>query len=79
MEIAAEEQDFKKAMARVMQDDEMRKQGKSVSKLLTSIINSKRFMERFDEAEMLRQALAFVSSEVGHPVAVDDAYDPENK
>ncbi len=79
MEIASDEQDLKKAMARVMQDEAMRKRGKGASKLLTSIISNKRYMDRFDEAEILTQALGFISSEIGYPVQIDADYDPDGK
>ena len=79
MAVAAEEQDVKKAMARLMQSEEMRRQGKKVSKLLTSLLGSKQYLERMDEAEILTQAAVFISTEIGVPVYVDAPHDPESK
>jgi len=79
VEVASEEKDIKRSMPRLMKDEEMRKQGKKVSKFLTAVVKDRLFMERIDEKGILSEATDFISSEVGANVKVDDEYDPENK
>jgi leucyl-tRNA synthetase len=77
--IAQEEGDMKAAMARIMQDEGMRKHGKKVSKFLASVMKHKAALHDIDEEGILNEARAFIESEVGAPVSVNADYDPENK
>lgn len=70
-EIAGHAKDFKDAMQQVMQDPEMRKQGKQVSKFLTEAMKSRTAIEPIDEGEILSQSASFLSSELGADVEID--------
>ncbi|RZN50451.1 leucine--tRNA ligase [archaeon] len=77
--VAQEEGDMKSAMARLMQDEDMRKHGKKVSKFLASVMKHKSAAHDIDECGILNEAKQFIETEVGAPVTIDSDYDPESK
>jgi len=79
VEVASEAQDVKKAMPILMKDEELRKQGKKVSKFLSNVIKDRLFMDRIDEKGILMEASEFISREIGAKVRIDHDYDPEGK
>ncbi|MEE9612725.1 MAG: class I tRNA ligase family protein, partial [Desulfatiglandales bacterium] len=78
--------DMKAVMGKVMQDDELRKMGKEVSKYVGEIVRDPsrlRFEIKIDEFKALKEAEVFLKEEFGSKIEVNLAkagvHDPMNK
>ncbi len=78
-EIVKEKKNFNESIKEVMKNEKMRKRGKAVSNLIKSLVKDRLFVERMDEADILRESKDFIEEEVGMKVTVNGNYDPENK
>ncbi|MCD1294756.1 leucine--tRNA ligase [Methanocella sp. CWC-04] len=67
------------AMKIVMAEEEMRKQGKEVSKYIQKVVADRLVPSGVSEKEILEEARDFISREIGMKVEIDSEFDPEKK
>ncbi|AEC51668.1 putative protein leucyl-tRNA synthetase [Pyrococcus sp. NA2] len=80
VEVVAEKRDFKSAMSELMKDQEMRKHGKEVSKLIQRLIKERAFeVKRIDEEKTLREAKDFMEKELGLEIIINPEEDKGGK
>ncbi|CAB49785.1 leucine--tRNA ligase [Pyrococcus abyssi] len=79
-EVVAEKREFKSAMAELMKDEEIRKHGKEVAKLVQAIIKERAFdVKRIDEEKVLRESKDFLEKELGLEVIINPEEDKGGK
>lgn len=67
------------AMKAAMADEDLRKQGKEVSKYIQKVVSERLVTSGVDESSILNEARDFISREIGMKVEVNSEFDPESK
>jgi len=78
-EIVEKKRNFNDSIKEVMKDEEMRKRGKTVSKLINQLIKNRIFSEKIDEEDILKESKNFIEKEIGMKLEINKDYDPKNK
>ncbi len=80
LEVVAEKRNFKGAMAELMKDEEMRKHGREVSKLIQRLIKERAFeVRRVEEEKALEEAKEFIEKELGIELIINPDEDKGGK